>query len=200
MVQFWARAFLVVCPLVATAGCDTDNILNRTASFGGATAGQRGQFGYVIINNTPFRALFTAGAYDDLDQNTVPQIEQFGDDAALQTLEGDSTSAIFQPNCARVFAIGTAELLAVVESNLSDADLDQDAMVPGVFFSSGELGTEEGAEPNEGVAPASEFRLGVDFACRSFLILRLEFDDVGPAPFRIDFEVIPSTDTRNPPL
>ena len=45
----------------------------------------------------------------------------------------------------------------------------------------------------------SKVRLGVDFACNSELIIRLEKDDVGANPFRIDFEVIPASDDRNPP-
>ena len=49
-----------------SAGCNIENLLNQTASFGGDTAGQRSSFTYVVINNTPFRAIFTAGAYDDL--------------------------------------------------------------------------------------------------------------------------------------
>ena len=79
---------LTVAVLLGTAGCNVDNLLNQTASFGGDTAGGRSKFRYVIINNTPYRALFTAGAYDDLDQNTTPQFQQFGNDANGTHLEG----------------------------------------------------------------------------------------------------------------
>jgi hypothetical protein len=190
---------LTVAVLLGTAGCNVDNLLNQTASFGGNTAGQRSKFRYVIINNTPYRALFTAGAYDDLDQNTTPQFQQFGNDANGTHLEGNSTSATFQPNCARVFAIGTPELVQVIQDNAAADSFDTALLIQDVYFSIGDIGTAEGAQPTQGVAPGIEVRLGVDFACNSELIIRLEKDDVGANPFRIDFEVIPADDDRNPP-
>lgn len=199
MIRRAACVLLFAGLLGASASCDVDNLLNRTASFGGGTAGQRSTFAYMVINNTPYRAIFTAGAYDDLDRNTEPQIQQFGNDPYGTTLEGESTSSLVQPNCARVFAIGTGELLSVVERNLPEDGVDPDALVNGVYFSSGELGSAEGAQPDRGGAPPFEARLGVDFACNSLLIIRLEIDDVGPDPFRIDLEVIRAEDDRNPP-
>jgi hypothetical protein len=194
----------IVLPLVAglgfvSAGCDIDNLLNQTASFGGDTAGQRSNFNYVVINNTPFRAIFTAGAYDDLDQKTQPSIRQAGNDPDGTTLEGNSSTPVLTAPCSRVFAIGTQQLIFFVEENLEEADFDPDALVPGVFFSAGELGSEEGGTATEGVAPPLEVRLGADFPCNGLLVIRLEFDDVGPNGFRIDFEVIPAEDDRNPP-
>ncbi|MCP4589707.1 MAG: hypothetical protein GY842_03090 [bacterium] len=178
--------------LSLSGACDVDNLLNRTASFGGDTAGQRTTFPYFIINNTPYRAILTAGAYDDLDENTGPQIRQFGADAARPLLEGDSTTGTFTANCARVFAIGTPGLLSIVESNVSADQLDSAALVPGVFFSGADLDSDDAASATEGVAGPLELRLGVDFACSSMLVISLEFDDVGPNDFRIDYEVIPA--------
>ena len=181
------------------AGCDVDTLLNRTASFGGDTPGQRSQLRIVVINNTPYRAIFNTGVYDDLDRNTQPQIGQFGNDPDRLRLEGNSTTGVFVPDCARVFAVGTPELLSFIEDNLPESEVDPCTMIEGVFFFSGELSSEECAQPTEGVAPPFEARLGVDFACNSFLTIRLEIDDVGPDAFRIDFEVIPASDDRNPP-
>lgn len=185
--------------LLASAGCDTDNLLNQTASFGGDIAGGRSQIHPVIINNTPYRAIFTMGVYDDLDQYSVPQVMQFGNDPDTLTMEGDTSTLGGGPSCSRVFAIGTPELLNVIRDNLDESELNADALIKGIYFSSAELGSEEGAQPTEGVAPPFEARLGVDFACNSSLVIRFEIDDVGPNPFRIDFEVIPATDDRNPP-
>ncbi len=199
MIRRMVRAFSILGLLAVIAGCNVDNLLNQTASFGGDTAGQRGQFNYVIINNTPYRAIFTAGAYDDLDQKTQPQFQQFGNDPNGNRLEGNATSPVITPNCARVFAVGTAQLVTVIKDNAAQDNVDRDSLIEEVYFSSGEVGTPEGAEPTEGIAPSFEARLGVDFPCNSLLILRLEPDDVGPNPFRIDFEVIPSSDDRNPP-
>ena len=184
------------------AGCDVDTLSNRTASFGGDIAGQRGQFRYVVINNTPYRAIFTAGAYDDLDQNTRPQSGNSTDGSFGLTLEENfadgSISDTFTPNCARVFAVGTPSLLGLIEDNLADAAVDPDALIEGVLFFTGDLDSEEGAHV-VGEAPPMEKRLGVDFVCSSFLIIRLEIDDVGPDPFRVDFECIPASGNGNPP-
>jgi hypothetical protein len=182
-----------------SAGCNIDNLLNQTASFGGDTAGGRSNFQYVVVNNTPFRALFTAGAYDDLDQKTQPTIQQAGNDPDGTTLEGNSSTPVLTAPCSRVFAIGTQQLLFFVEENLAEDAFNPDLLVPGVFFSSGELGTEEGGTATEGVAEPLEVRLGADFPCNGLLVIRLEFDDDGPNGFRIDFEVIPAEDDRNPP-
>lgn len=196
--SFSALAVLLgICP--GSGGCDIDNLLNQTASFGGDTAGQRSSFTYVVINNTPHRAILTAGAYDDLDQNTQPIIRQFGNDPDAVSLEGNSTSAVLSASCSRVFAIGTQQLIHFVEENLEEDAFDPDALVPGVFFSSAELGSEDGGTATEGVAPPFEARLGADFPCNGFLVIRLEFDDDGPDAYRIDFEVIPAEDDRNPP-
>ncbi|MFH0983330.1 MAG: hypothetical protein V2A79_17565 [Planctomycetota bacterium] len=198
MIRRFARVAWLAGLLGLAASCKVDNLLNQTATFGGETAGQRIQLSVVFINNTPYRAIFTVGTYDDLDQKTEPRIVQFGNDPNGPTLEADTTSAPFGPPCGRVFAVGTAELLGFIEDNLSADGVDQDAMIEGVFFSDAELGSEEGVQPTAGVAPPLERRLGVDFACTSILIVRLEPDDVGPNPFRIAFEVIPAGDTRGP--
>ncbi|MCK4658041.1 MAG: hypothetical protein KAV82_00835 [Phycisphaerae bacterium] len=190
MIPGFAKIFTIAAMLCVLTACNIDNLLHQTASFGGDTAGQRGQFRYLVINNTPYRAMFTIGAYDDLDQHTQPQFEQFGNDPDGRVLEGNSTTPTFTFNCARVFAIGTSELLAVIEGNVADDQVDPVAAVPGVYFTDGELGSEEGAEPARGGAPAFEARLGVDFVCENLLIIRLEIDDVGPDAFRIDFEVL----------
>ena len=47
-----------------------------------------------------------------------------------------------------------------------------------------------------GTATAIEALLGLDFNCGSIVILRLEEAQVGSAPFRVDFEVIPSGSGR----
>ena len=193
-----ARPALIAL-LCVMGGCDVDNLLNRTASFGGDTAGQRSQFGCVLINNTPYRALLTLGTYDDLDSKSAPQYFQYGNELGARVLAAGASSGPFALNCARVFAVGTPELVGRVRDLVSAEELDPDALIQGVYFTTGDLGTEEGALPTEGVAAPFEARLGVDFACNSSVIIRLEIDDLGPNPYRIDFEVIPATDDRNPP-
>ena len=43
----------------------------------------------------------------------------------------------------------------------------------------------------EGFAPPLRALLGVDFPCGAIVIVRFEIADLGDAPFRADFEIIP---------
>jgi len=186
-----AIAVSITVLLCAAGGCDVDNLLNQTASFGGDTAGQQSQFSYIVENKTRYRAILTLGAYNDLDQKSAPQFAQFGNDSAGNTLDAGATSDVLSFACARVFSIGTPELVDRIKDHVQAENYETDALIRGVYFTSGELETEEGALPTTGIAPPFEARLGVDFACDSHLVIRLEVDDVGSDPFRIDFEVIP---------
>src|SRR5437899_3328664 len=57
-----------------------------------------------FINNTPFRAIFTFGAYDPLDKDTLPT--GFGQ----ARLEGNTASAQQPQPCRKVFSVGDDEL------------------------------------------------------------------------------------------
>jgi hypothetical protein len=187
------------------AGCD-GSVSNLTASLGGETAGERGQVQVVFINNTPHRAVFTFGTYDDTDQDSQPDFFQFGLDDYDTTLDGNSTSEVGSLECARVFSVGGPKLPALIEEDLPDASPDEDAFVEGVKFF--EIASDEAdeEEPDSsegdsgptlaGTAAPLEALIGIDFSCGSLLIIRLEFDDLGPDPFRVDFEFIPSESTR----
>lgn len=169
---------------------------NLTAPFGGNVAGGRGQVQIVFINNTPHRAVFTFATYDQTDQSSEPDFRQFGHDEDGLILEGDGTSPIGSLDCARVFSIGGPRMLALIAENLPDAPLADEASIEGVeFFSVPD--EDSGAAPvSQGKSPPFEALLGVDFPCNALLIVRLEIDDLGPAPFRVDFEMIPSRSTR----
>ena len=190
---------LFVAAGLGLAGCGAD-LSNLTASFGGGTAGARGKVQVVFINNTPHRAVFTFGTYDQTDQSSKPDFRQFSNDPAGLILEGDSTSLIGSLNCARVFSIGGPRMLALIQKNLPDATVAQDAMIEGVEFFRVEAATGNAtaapAPVSQGTTPPFEALLGVDFPCNALLIVRFEIDDLGPAPFRTDFELIPSQSTR----
>src|SRR5438034_458452 len=53
-----------------------------------------------FINNTPFRAIFTFGAYDQLNKDTVPT--GFGQ----LRLEGNTASAQIAQPCRKTFSVG----------------------------------------------------------------------------------------------
>ena len=189
------RAVLALAGLVLSPGCGSD-FSNRTASFGGDTAGSRGRIQVVLINNTPYRAVFTVATYDQTDQSSEPDFRQFGHDENGLLLEGDSTSRIGLLECARAFSIGGPRMLALIADNLPDAPLVDEAAIEGVEFFSVLDGDSAATPVSQGMAPPFEALLGVDFPCNALLIIRLEFDDLGPDPFRVDFELIPSQSTR----
>jgi hypothetical protein len=189
---------LFVAAGVGLAGCGAD-FSNLTASFGGATAGTRGKVRVVFINNTPYRAVFTVATYDQIDRSSGLDFRQFSNDPTGLVLDGDSTSAIGSLDCARVFSIGGPRLIALFET-LADANAVPEALIEGVeFFRVEAAAGDAAAAPapvSQGKAPPFEALLGVDFPCNALLIVRFEIDDLGPAPFRTDFELIPSQSTR----
>ena len=188
---FCTRAVLFVAGLVLWPGCGMD-FSNRTASLGGDIAGSRGKVQVVFINNTPHRAVFTFGAYDQTDPSSKPDFHQFSNDPAGLILEGGKTSLIGSLDCARVFSIGGPRMLALIRKNLPDATLAQEAMIEGVEFFSVPDGDSAVTPVSQGKAPPFEALLGVDFPCNALLIVHYEIDDLGPAPFRVNFELIPS--------
>jgi len=151
----------------------------------------------VFLNNTPYRAVFTFATYDQTDQSSEPDFRQFGHDEDGLILEGESSSPIGALDCGRVFGIGGPRMLALITENLPDAPLADEAFIEGVeFFSVSDDGSDAAVPMTQGKSPPFEALLGVDFPCNALLIIRFEIDDLGPDPFRIDFELIPSESTR----
>jgi len=186
-------AAVLVALLGVVSGCG-DVLSGLTASLGGETAGGRGDVRVLFINNTPHRAVFTAGTYDPLDEFAAPAFSQFGLEGDELTLPGDSESAIGAFPCARILSIGGSRLFTLIHANEPDAELIVEASQDGVtFLAEGET---EGGPISQGTIPAFEARLGSDFPCQAFLIIRFEINDVGDEPFRVDFEMIPSESPR----
>lgn len=198
--------------ILASGGCRVDQFLNATASFGpdgglspaGAplNSGFRGTFRVLLENNTPFRAVFTYGAFDDTDELTTPVFFQYSPQSLIipademATLEAHQNSGVLTFPCARVFALGSRSLINLVAENpgaFADT-VDTLGLLDGVGFSDIPLGTEFEGFPNQGFAAGFEARLGVDFNCGSFLIVRLEFNDVGDNRFRVEIDVFPDRD------
>ncbi|UCE61563.1 MAG: hypothetical protein JSU63_07390 [Phycisphaerales bacterium] len=178
---------------------------NQSASLGGDIAGVRGNVRVLFINNTDYRAVFTYGSYDQTDPAYGPDYEQSGLTEPDVLLEGGESTSITPGSsrafieCARVFSVGSEDLLELIRQNLPDDDFLESAMVEGVEFFEIPAEDEEDSptEPiSRGAAPPFEALLGVDFPCNALLIIRFEIDDFGPNPFRIDFEMIPSDSDR----
>ena len=188
---------VVVLTLAGCGGCNPDPLLHQTASFGGDTAGQRGTADVLFINNTPFRAIFTFGAYDDMNEDAQPQLLSFGPNGVPpQNLEGNAFSARLPVTCARVFSVGGDTMRRLAEENLDPSAILEEALVPGVLFSSAAIGEENEALPTEGTADPLDLWLGADFPCGCLIVFRFEVNDVGDTPFRIDYEVFPDREAR----
>ncbi len=150
-----------------------------------------------FINNTPYRAIFTFGAYDQLDQESIPT--GFGQ----LRLEGNTSSGQIAQPCRQTFSVGGAELIRLIEDNEASPLInvtDPQALVDGVNFSSAPPGDPLAAEPTEGKAVGSVVLSGVDFTCTrtdiqaitgtGLLIFTFEQDAMAPGGFRIDFSFV----------
>lgn len=182
-----------VCAIVfSVAGCG-EAWTNLSAPLGGNTAGGRGTFGVIVLNNTPHHAVMTLGSYDQTNTDAPPDIEQYQLTGA-RVLEPNSNGGFLTFDCARVFSIGGPRLLALIES--TDTDAVAGALIEGVEFFAVDAANPAADPVSQGVADPFEVLLGVDFPCNALLIFKLEVNDAGPEPFRIDFELIPSSDAR----
>lgn len=209
--QQMCRLLTAFIPLAALlTGCGIESFLNQTASFGpnGSTAaagapigsGLRGTIQVVIENNTPFRAVFTYGVFDNTDERSTPAFLQFSPESNIiaanssATLEGNTNSGVVVLPCARVFSVGSRSLINLIDLNPGDQSdrIDADALIDGVGFTDADLTSDAAATPNQGFARGFEARLGVDFNCDSLLLVSLEFNDVGADAFRVRMKVIPS--------
>jgi len=188
-------ALVSLLVMLSCAGCG-EAWQNLAASFGGSTAGQRGSFGVMFINNTPYRAVFTLGSYDQTDPKSQPDFDQFAFKTSGRKLEGNTDSGILSFRCARVFSIGGPRLLALIHDNLPDASLSSEADIEGLEFFKTDPADAAAAPVSQGKSAPFEALLGVDFPCNALLIFRLEINDAGPEPFRVDYELIPSKSSR----
>lgn len=151
-----------------------------------------------FVNNTPFRAIFTFGGYNTLDDDSVPTL--FGQ----LRLEGNTSSAQLNQPCRKVFSVGGDELIRLIELNSNSPTInvnDPDALIRGVNFSSAPANDPLAAEPTEGTAVGLDRLVGVDFTCErtssqqatgtGLLIFTFEQDAMAPGGFRIDYMFIP---------
>ncbi len=184
-------------PLATCSPAALGPLASPTADFapGGQIVERTLQVGFV--NNTNFRAIFTYGAYNPLDKDTIPTF--FGQ----LRLEGNTSSAQIPQPCRATYSVGGDELIRLVnlhESNPSITVADTRALVRGIYFSGAPLGDPLEAEPTEGTALASVQILGVDFTCErtdvtnpvgtGLLIFTFEQDATAPGGFRVDYSFI----------
>ena len=141
-----------------------------------------------IINATPYRAIFTGGAFDNLDQHSVPQfgtvlLESQANDGANMGVTWLKTTS-----CRRAVSIGSAELLKLINDQGLDKSAsvtNKAALITGVNFSDAPLGGADETNPTQGTAQGLTVLQGVDYPCGSFVILRLEQDSTAPGGFKV---------------
>lgn len=197
------RCFWIVfaAGMAASDSCSTTQLYNLQSpidNFTGPTGiptPRQIQVGF--INNTPFRAIFTFGGYEPLNQDTIPA--GFGQ----LRVEGNTSSASQIQPCRKIFSVGGQELIKLINDN-KDSPLinitDQQALVVGVNFSSAPAGDPLAAEPTEGTAQPLEVLNGSDFTCvridpqqltgTGVLLFTFEQDASAPGGFRIDFSFV----------
>jgi hypothetical protein len=193
----------VVSTLLAwgALACTTTALLNLPAATSDFAPGvglptpRAVQVGF--INNTPFRAILTFGAYDPSDQETLPTV------FSPLRLEGNSSSPQAAQPCRQAFSVGGAELIRLITENEADPSInvtDPRALIRGVNFSGAPLGDPLEAEPTEGTAEGLVLLSGVDFTCArtnirqttgtGLLLFTFEQDAAAPGGFRIDFTFV----------
>ncbi len=150
-----------------------------------------------FINNTNFRAIFSFGSYNPLNNDTLPT------NSLQLRLEGNTASAQVAQPCRRVFSVGGDELIRLINENERDPAInvtDPRALVRGVNFSAAPLGDPLEAEPTEGTALGMVRNVGIDFTCdridirdvtgSGLLIFTFEQDPAAPGGFRIDYQFV----------
>ncbi len=211
MRTFSKQAWIALFGVVVAGGCSVETLLNQTATFGAEGAsnsagaplqsGLRGVFRVVIENNTPLRAIFSTGTFDNTDERTTPVFFQFSPDSqviaanAQPTLEGNTDTGVMTFPCGRVFSVGSRSLINLIDENPGPvaAIIDEAALLDGVGFSSEGINSGDASTPREGFARGFEALLGVDFNCGALLHITLEFADVGDDRFVVELaEVFPA--------
>jgi len=187
----------------ASLSCTPTAFLNNTSSLGGDTPGQRGAISVMFINNTPYRAIFTFGAYDPQDQESQPQYHQFvvdPDQTATgfnRGLAGNTSTDAITFECSRTVSIADGQMIQRIQDKdvdpLNGAPRFEVALREGVFFSDLPIDDPNANADNDTAIASAEPRTtlqGVEFQCDSLLVYTFELDDTEPGGVRIDLEVI----------
>jgi hypothetical protein len=160
-----------------------------------------------IINATPYRAIFTVGAYENLDQNTIVEpstvlLESQANDTAGQGTSWLRTASIapgaftpVQSACRRAISIGSQEMLDLInkqkdvyKNTALGFTLDDRALIVGVNFSDAAIDSPDATNPTRGTAAPITLLQGVDYPCGSYVILRLVEDSTVVTGFRVQFD------------
>lgn len=143
-----------------------------------------------VVNRTPYRAIFTMGAMNQLDENTVPEFLN----VRLESQENDPDflgvdAFVTQRGCYRAAMLGAQELINQIREQARKGLVtveDEQAMVVGVNFSDAPEGSPDETNPTVGTAEPLTALQGIDYPCGSMVIFTLEEDPEAEGGFRID--------------
>lgn len=188
---------LLVGPIASCTTGVPATLTAATSDFGAGVQIVPRAIQVAFINNTNFRAIFSFGSYNPLNQDTLPTNSQ------QLRLEGNTASPQIAQPCRRVFSVGGDELIRLIKENERDPAInvtDPRALVRGVNFSAAPLGDPLEAEPTEGTALGMVRNVGIDFTCdrsdirdvtgSGLLIFTFEQDPAAPGGFRIDYQFV----------
>lgn len=209
-----AVVFVLAACLLSTLACGVPTFLtNYTTSLGVETPGQqqgtpglRGTVTAVVVNNTPFFASFTIGAYDQLydtqtmtgydpaNPSTSANYYQFFADPAYpqyHPLEGNTPPQTFTFECRRAVSLGDHDLIQAIRKRDTDAKLSMlDPEDEGITFSD-KLPTDASAQKFTINGFANQVQLlGVNYQCYSLVVFTFELDANQPYKVRIDASVV----------
>ena len=165
--------------LALAAGCNSTLFLNLTKE-------KTGTINVQFVNDTPYRAIFTIGAWDAWENEGAITIQQ-------RRIGGNTTPAAFTMPCTRNLAIGTenmVERVLVTKTDQTTTNFDPEAFDVVVRFSRGAEGTPTAGLPTEGTAGGIELLLGVDYSCADTIVFTFVQDPDAPGGFRIDRTVV----------
>ncbi len=166
---------ILSCATTDVTGLGTDAALNFSVL-------NRGNILIGFINNTNARAIFTFGGFDQLDETTVPTFGQ------LRLNAGSASSQIVQP-CRRVFAIGSPDLIRIVDARGQNVN-DAQALVTGVNFSTAPANDPLATAPTEGTAAPLTLLNGVDYVCDGLLLFSFDEDPTAAGGFKITYRFV----------
>lgn len=187
LVSLSMAALAVSAPLLLlTTGCGTV-LLNQTAE-------RTGNVTVIIINNTPFTAAFTYGAWDAWDRSPPGPVQM-----QQLVLAANTSSSAAEFSCARNFSLATVDF--ITRANLVDAPgnvatFNPDAYDTVVHFSNIAPGSSGAALPTIGTAQGNARLLGVDYECGDELVFTLAEDPDAPGGFRVDFSDIKGSEQQ----
>jgi hypothetical protein len=201
-IRIGTAVFCLTCSLSLISSCTQSAMLNAWAPAANFAVGTGNPTPRAIIvgfiNDTPYRAIFTFGAYDQMDKTSLPTGFQ------QLRLEGNTASQQFTQPCRKTFSVGGDELIRLITVNEQSPSInvtDPDALVNGVNFSSAPPNDPQAAAPTEGTAQGLVVLDGDDFACNrtdirqatgtGLLLFTFVQDASAPGGFRIDYSFVP---------